>query len=186
MSTRNLLVSESSRILRQGVDLIESLDDELYARSQEPVAASGIGGHIRHCIDHVQCFLGGLEGGRIDYDGRRRDLRVETDRAYAIERLREVIAGLEALGRKPAPASVSRGGELAVKMDVPEGAEPFWTTSSVERELQSLTSHTVHHFALIAFLVRLGGASTTEDFGVALSTLAYWKEQNAPAGRATP
>lgn len=182
MSTRTLLLSESRRVLRQGVDLIESLDDELYARSGQPVAASGIGGHIRHCIDHVQCLLVGLDRGRIDYDGRQRDLRVETDRGYAVLRLREAVAALDALSRAPARDY----GELQVKMDVPEGAAAFWTSSSFERELQSMVSHTVHHFALIAFLARLGGASTTGDFGVARSTLAYWKEQNAAAGRATP
>lgn len=177
MTTRTLLVAESRRVLRQGIDLIESLDDDLYARSQEPVAASGIGGHIRHCIDHVQCLLDGLGDGRVDYDGRKRDERVETDRAYAARRLHEVLDALAELEGRDF-------GELDVKMDVPEGERPFWTRSSLERELQSMISHTVHHFALIGFLVRLNGAATTEDFGVALSTLAYWKEQRAPAGRA--
>lgn len=180
MSIRTLLATESSRILRQGIDLIESLDDELYAKSQEPVAASGIGGHIRHCIDHVQCFLDGLDEGRIDYDKRQRDLRVESDRSYAAARMRKAADGLDAL------VNAERDfGTLTIKMDVPEGAEPFYSSSSIERELQSLISHTVHHFALIAFLVRLNGETTREDFGVALSTLAYWKEQSAPTGPAT-
>lgn len=182
MSTRTLLVAESARVLRQGIELVESLDDDLYARSQEPVASSGIGGHIRHCVDHVQCFLDGLVEGRIDYDARQRDLRVETDRAYAARRMGAAVTGLEALRASPRPGEA----DLRVKMDVPDGAEAFWTASSIERELQSLISHTVHHFALIAFLVRLNGCATTDDFGVALSTLAYWKEQQAPAGRARP
>jgi hypothetical protein len=178
MSTRNLLAAESGRILRQGVDLIETLDDELYKKSQQPVAASGIGGHIRHCIDHVRSLLDGLTAGRIDYDSRQRDLLVEQDRGYAIVKMREVIAGLDELRDEPNKDY----GSLDIKMDVPDGAESFWTTSSIERELQSMISHTVHHFALIAFLVRLNGATTTEDFGVARSTLDYWKERSAPAG----
>ena len=51
--------------------------------------------------------------------------------------------------------------------------------SSLGRELLFLASHTVHHYALIAVLVRLWGVAPDDDFGVAPSTLAY--EQGAAA-----
>ena len=49
-----------------------------------------------------------------------------------------------------------------------------WADSSVERELQVLLSHTVHHYALIAVALRLHGHPVDEEFGVAPSTLRYW------------
>jgi hypothetical protein len=181
MTTRTLLVEESCRILRQGIDLVAALDDELYKKPQEPVTTSGIGGHIRHCIDHVQCLLAGLAQGRVDYDRRERDPRVESDRRHAIRGLRRAIDGLAAID------AARDYGALAIKTDAPEDAPASWTSSSLERELQSLISHTVHHFALIAFLVRLNGVETAEGFGVARSTLTYWKERSASqAGHARP
>jgi len=45
--------------------------------------------------------------------------------------------------------------------------------SSVSRELQVLSSHTIHHFALIAMTLRLHGVEMDPDFGMAPSTLRY-------------
>jgi hypothetical protein len=53
-----------------------------------------------------------------------------------------------------------------------EDAEPY-LSSTIGRELQSLSSHTVHHFALIAMSLRAMGIPVEEDFGVAPSTLRY-------------
>jgi hypothetical protein len=54
-----------------------------------------------------------------------------------------------------------------------------WGRSSAERELQFLLSHTVHHYALIALMLRTQGYEPGAEFGVAPSTLAYWKEAAA-------
>ena len=45
--------------------------------------------------------------------------------------------------------------------------------SSISRELQVLSSHTIHHFALIAMTLRLHGIEMDPDFGMAPSTLRY-------------
>jgi hypothetical protein len=55
---------------------------------------------------------------------------------------------------------------------------PHWAVTSLERELQFLLSHTVHHFALVALLLRAQGFEVSADFGVAPSTLAYWQPQS--------
>ena len=45
--------------------------------------------------------------------------------------------------------------------------------SSLSRELQALSSHTVHHFALIAVTLRAHGVQMDPEFGMAPSTLRY-------------
>jgi hypothetical protein len=50
-----------------------------------------------------------------------------------------------------------------------------WSPSSVGRELQALLGHTVHHYAIIALLLRVEGIEPGEEFGVAPSTLAHWR-----------
>jgi hypothetical protein len=56
-----------------------------------------------------------------------------------------------------------------------------WCNSSVLRELEFLQSHAVHHYSLIAALLRLHGIEPDAEFGVAPSTLKYWKEEAACA-----
>ena len=51
-------------------------------------------------------------------------------------------------------------------------ADPY-SVSSVGRELISLSSHTIHHFALISLTLQALGHSVDPDFGVAPSTLRY-------------
>ena len=70
---------------------------------------------------------------------------------------------------------------LLVRMeDAPAGVEDVLLPSSTSRELQSLMSHTTHHFALIAMMLRTRGLSVERDFGVARSTLRY-QERTAAA-----
>jgi hypothetical protein len=49
----------------------------------------------------------------------------------------------------------------------------MWSGTSVGRELQFLVSHTVHHYAVIAAMLRPQGVEPGADFGVAPSTLVY-------------
>jgi hypothetical protein len=60
---------------------------------------------------------------------------------------------------------------LAVKQD-----SVVWSYSSIGRELQFLLSHTIHHYALIALALRLQGYEPSAEFGVAPSTLQYWRK----------
>ena len=50
-----------------------------------------------------------------------------------------------------------------------------WSQSTIRRELQYLQAHTVHHYALIAFILRLQGREPAASFGVAPSTLRHRK-----------
>ena len=52
-----------------------------------------------------------------------------------------------------------------------------WSRSSVLRELDFLRSHTVHHYSLIAMLLRLHEIDPGAEFGVAPSTLRHWEEE---------
>jgi len=171
MKTRQILIADCLRLLDQGLALLASLDDALYAKPEAAVSSSAIGSHLRHCIDFYELFLEGLSDGRIDYDLRRRDERVERSTGYARWKIADLQTSLRDLRGRALPR------RLEVKQDSAgaDGREP-WAASSVERELQTLGSHTVHHFALIGVILRLNGHEPPEGLGVAPSTLRYWKE----------
>ena len=160
--------------LEQGLDLLATLDDADYARSFPPAFECGIGAHIRHIVDHYDCFLRGLDTGRIDYDRRQRNERIESDRMTGIDALRATIARLQDIDG--AGASI----ELAVHMDCGDGAagDGIFSRTSLTRELQFLLSHTVHHYALVAVILRLEGREPVDGFGVSPSTLRNWRESN--------
>lgn len=169
------LIHENILFLRQGIDMLQQVDDEMYAKTVAPYFSSGVGKHIRHNLDHYEMFLLGLAGSAIDYDGRQRDARIETERLYAIERMSTIIVRLEALATQNLDRSIF------VKMNDADGKNrsPQWSQSTVGRELQFLLSHTVHHYALIAVILKIQGFDCHPDFGVAPSTLQYQRSRQA-------
>jgi uncharacterized damage-inducible protein DinB len=164
----------SVRYLRQGIELLRRLDDTTYADLGASPFPGGVGAQLRHCIDFFDCFLASLDDGRVDYTRRRRDPRLERDRGHAESRMRALADALAALD----PSASDR--ELLVRSE--EAENERWTRSTVRRELDFLVSHTIHHYALIVALLRLGGHAVPAEldgFGVAPSTLRHWRESGA-------
>ena len=159
-------------LLRQGADLVRTLDPEVYRNAPPQLARGGVGAHLRHILDHYDRLFDGLAGGRVDYDRRARDPETEVRPARAVERIEALVARLEDLP----PDSAGR--TLAVAMDSGErdDDESGWTESSLGRELQYLLAHTVHHYALIGVILSLAGVEAGPEFGVAPSTLRHERD----------
>ncbi len=168
------LISCNIHFLRQGAEILQAVSDQQYVFNDSPFYKSGVGDHMRHILDHYSSFFDGLEG-KVDYDARIRGTEIEKSRKAAISLCHELVGKLVEMEEDGIPMEH----EVAVKSN--EGTEevnnPF-STSSVMRELQFLISHTVHHYALIAFILRTQGVSVPDTFGVAPSTLRYQEEQS--------
>lgn len=160
------MIRANQALLRQALALLDRLDDGQYAGPRGDW--SPVGAQLRHVIEHYQCFLEGEAAGRIDYDARRRDPTIETSRARAAEAIDQVLAGLDRL-RTGSPDH-----RITIQMRCASDAPaPTWTESTIGRELQFLVSHSVHHYALMKFLLAGDGVSLDEDFGTAPSTVAH-------------
>jgi hypothetical protein len=161
------LINDNIETLKQGVYLIARLDDHLYTQPNHELSLSGVGAHFRHCIDFYHSFLNGVESGRINYDLRERDERLEKNRLFAIDKLGALIADLSQI------SAIDDGRVFEALL---EGAsDSDWSISSMKRELQFLLSHTIHHYALISLALRSQGFEPGPDFGVAPSTLRHWR-----------
>lgn len=154
--------------LQKGIDMIAEVDDPSYRRTAN--GTGSIGGQFRHNLDFINSLLNGIEEGCIDYTKRERDIRVEEDREYAVERFRVTIRRLNELSPKQFGKSVLVRSEVDQEM---------WVPSSLIREAEFVHSHTVHHHALIAEKLSGYGIAATANFGVAPSTLKYWEKQAA-------
>ncbi len=160
---RSALVGMNAAWLRQALRLLDEIDDEAYS------GAGKVGGQFRHVVEFYECFLNGLSSRHIDYDARRRDQALEENRRAAATRIETLIDRLTMEPELRADGIVFVRVEDAATFGMPE---PY-LTSSVGRELQALSSHTIHHFALIALTLRASGWAVDQDFGVSPSTLRH-------------
>ena len=171
MQRCDTLVADNIAILQQGLELTSRLGP-LFSRDTFRCLKGSIGGHLRHCIDFYNCFLSSVGCGRVNYDLRARNERVESDPELAALELQAIINRLQRFSCADGRA------ELLVVLEgstrTHEGLS--WTRSSIARELQSLLSHTIHHYALIAIALRLQGTEPSAEFGVAPSTLEHWRK----------
>lgn len=179
-SRHRLLIEANTRWLLQALALLEKVSDEAYAGTPAGLEPHRAGAHLRHILEFYDCFLCGMRTGYIDYDARRRDPVIERSRAEAARRIQEIIASLN---------SGSYEHENFIVMVRMEGADELgitggWLASSVSRELQALSSHTIHHFALIAMTLRAQGVPVDLSFGVAPSTLHHQNRMRASSNAA--
>jgi len=168
------LYADNARLLLDGASLLDGLTAEIFTTQDERCLGGCIGGHVRHCVEFYQGFLGALDNGYLDYDARARNPRIENDPGFASASLREVAKGL----LNTTALDTSRVLQIVENHD---STEPSWSASSVGRELRFLMSHTIHHYALIAILLRLRGIDPPQTFGVAPSTLRHRARQTLTA-----
>lgn len=149
--------------LRQGQRLVARLDDVAYCAPMASLSRSSVGAHLRHMMDHFTSLLDGAATGVVDYDIRARDPQIENDRIAA-------IAALHSLEHALAQDRMRRDREMQVLVDSGERGMRSRSRSSMQRELQFCIAHAVHHYAIIALLLRARGIEVEPGFGVAPST----------------
>mgnify|MGYP002622733379 CR=1 FL=1 len=147
--------------------LLTRIDDDDYRRRPVGVFESSIGGHVRHCLDHFEALLKGIESGYMSFDDRRRGTAVETDRSSALSLMSELERRINTLS----PFDANQ--VLELKALPAAGGSSINVKSSIGREVIFVLSHTTHHNAIIAAMAKILGVATSERFGVAASTIVY-------------
>lgn len=163
------MIDANRRCLEQGLAFLTALTDAQYADPRGEWAS--VGAQYRHVLEHYQCLLEGLDDGVVDYDARRRDVTIERSRDRARDVTTSLIERLDALRAIPSDRP------LTVQLQCEPDREA-WAPSTLGRELQFLVSHSVHHYALIKFLLAGDGCSLDRDLGVAPSTLSHLRTIN--------
>jgi uncharacterized damage-inducible protein DinB len=152
------------RLLDQLKDVIDRVDDTTFAEAPPGRPSGSVGAHVRHCLDHVQAFLDGIDAGTLCYDHRNRGTRAEVHRDAALARIGALTGRLLDVD----PRALDRSLCVTVQLD-PAGAScSVW--SSAGRELTFVISHTIHHHATMAVVLAECGTDLPTRFGVAAST----------------
>ena len=146
---------------------LEQLTQQEYVRPCATLFNNTIGQHVRHIIELFQCLENGYDAGMVNYEKRRRDLLIETDKDFATRLLQEIFTNLSRTNK-----------ELVLEAIYDEHAtEPITISTNYYREIAYNLEHTIHHMALIRVGVNeVAAIELPEDFGVASSTVKYRKQ----------
>jgi hypothetical protein len=163
------LNTTSAGILRQLTGLLVQLDDEAFSRPLSILDGNTLGKHVRHIIEFYRCLIDGHPPGVVDYDGRRHDPALETDR-------RQAVAMLHRIGDE-----LPRHPDKPLKLRVRYNGEAVLNDTSFRRELVYNIEHAVHHMAILRMAVRhhFGQIELPASFGVAQSTIRFQESQCA-------
>jgi hypothetical protein len=153
-------------LLQQMRSMIERMDDDTYVLPAPGRTSGGVGGHVRHCLDHIAALVHATRTGVVEYDRRQRGTDVETCRASAVDRIGELTARLGTLD------SSMLDEPLLVETQIDPAGAMILTRSSVCREVAFLISHTIHHNAIVAQLLAGRAIALDARFGVAPATPA--------------
>ena len=169
---RSALHQAIADVLRQGESLLNSLSDEDYTRKLPAVFGSAIGEHYRHCLDHFQSLLHGLDADEINYDHRERNPLIENDRNFALTETHRILRGFASISAPFLDCPINVRTKVNYELDAASSIG-----STVGRELMYAVAHAIHHYALIAVMCGMLEVPVPAGFGVAPSTLKYHAEQ---------
>jgi len=150
------------QLFEQLQEVLEQLTDQQYTSQVAVLSNASIGQHMRHIIEFFLELNKGYQHGVINYDRRKRDHAIESERRVAIGQLRQVS---EALGK-----------ENKALLLIADPGEEVQVHTNYYRELLYNLEHIVHHMALIRVgISAVSALPLPENFGVAVSTLKYRK-----------
>src|SRR5437870_4165057 len=81
-------------VFHQLSESLEQLSNEEYTRQSSGLFNATIGQHVRHIIELFICLDQGYEKRIINYDKRKRDYTIESNKEVAIELLKQIPATL--------------------------------------------------------------------------------------------
>ena len=143
---------------------LRELRNPEYIHQSKILSNATIGQHVRHVIELFQCLDKGYDSGIVNYEKRKRDYRIETDKDVALQLMTELYARLDRPNK-----------DLVLEAeDYCDTVETVSVPTNYYRELAYNLEHTIHHMALIRVGINeVSSVQLPEEFGVAYSTIKY-------------
>jgi len=158
-----------NNIFVQLAGTLTQLSGQEYIRPCKTLSDHTIGQHVRHIIELFQCLEQGYENGTVNYEKRKRDHQVESDKDLAAGLLQSIHRNL---------ARADRALMLEAAYDE-HSSQSVKISTNYYREVAYNLEHTIHHMALIRIGIQeVAAIDLPENFGVASSTVKH-KQQCA-------
>jgi len=159
-----MLIQNIKHNLSENIELLRQLTNDEFTQKNPELSNATIGEHMRHIIELFGCLLENYNYGLINYDDRKRDLLLQTNKNEAISIMEKYLYEID----KP-----NKSLSLAHNCFSPIELLP----TNYYRELIYNLEHSIHHQALIKVVLnRLPHIKVSNSFGVAPSTLEYRKQ----------
>jgi hypothetical protein len=156
-----------NQVFLQLTNSLNQITVEQYYQPCESLSGNTVGQHVRHIIEMFQCLEEGYNSGEIDYEKRKRDKQIETNREIAKDLLHQI---LRQIIKSNKPISM-----LVYYDDLDTGPEQIQT--NYYREIAYNIEHTIHHMALIRIGLReIGDLYLDDSYGVANSTIKHLRK----------
>ena len=163
-----ILQRTTADILAQLKNVVNELGNEAYSKSLPVLSGNTVGKHVRHIVEFFECMLKGMQTEIIDYDNRQRNLLLETDTAYAAQKLDELTVFI---------AGIKENQPLEMAFSYAENETTIINTL-LYREMAYNIEHTIHHMAIIKIAIaqEFSYIHLPANFGVAYSTVQYQQQ----------
>ena len=146
---------------------IEQLDARDFRMPIPILSDSTLGQHIRHTLEFFLCLIEARNEGYINYDCRKHDTIIETDKKLALDVADSILEFFEK-EQDDFPLVHKANYEM-------KDSPPVSMQSSYYRELSYNIEHAIHHMALIKVGLNQSFPYVTlpPHFGVANSTVRF-------------
>ncbi len=147
-------------------EVLAGLSNDDYCRHSNLLFNASIGQHVRHVIELFIELEKGYQNGIVNYEQRKRDYQIESDKDLAISLLDDI-----------AVSSITENKPLIIEAGFAEDNELIRIETNYYRELAYNIEHSIHHMALIRIGINeLSAIEVDVNFGVAPATIKYRKQ----------
>jgi hypothetical protein len=148
-------------VIEDLIDSISQLSDTQYAKKLTVLSNSSVGDHTRHIIELFNCLIYNYDSGIVNYENRKRDVKIASCKDIAIHSLQEILIRFE-----------KKNKTLLLQTDATSLSDDIET--NYFRELLFNLEHTIHHMALIRIgVAEISNINLSPNFGVAASTIKF-------------
>lgn len=160
------LYSAISNLFNELSYSIGNLSDSEYRRPSNQLSQASIGQHVRHIIELFLELNKGYASGVVNYEKRKRDMEIETNKTFALQLFSEILEKMDLPNKNLLlEANYEWGQPKSIQLE-----------TNYFREIAYNLEHTVHHMALIRIgIAEISTMQLSKEFGVAASTIQYRK-----------
>ncbi|MGK2862705.1 MAG: DinB family protein [Chitinophagaceae bacterium] len=159
-----LLQKPIQNVFVQLTETLNQMSDAEYTQQSRILFNASIGQHVRHIIELFLCLEQGYKSGVVNYEKRKRDYEIETNKDFAVQLLKDIYQRID----RP-------DAELVMETENYEDpSDVVMINSNYYREIAYNLEHTIHHMALIRVGINeVSSIQLPDEFGVAYSTIKF-------------
>lgn len=151
-----ILIQSTLHTLQNVQVLLTKLSNSSLSNKSIAPYYSSTGTHVRHILDFYDCIL--VDENTVDLTARKRQINIETNCEAALKYLQEIVGKLKRLNVDDLNRTVLVTDDLGLGK-----VEIEYTLGAI---LAQANSHTIHHYAIINYILdRLGISINDDTFG---------------------